>query len=171
MPTLDDLLTRLEHLLAQVEELDEQAREPVLELLDGLDALHRLALARLPAALGADGVARLRQADPALAWLLDAYGVALDERAAAERALDEVRPYLRSHGGEVEVRDARDGVVRVRLTGTCSGCTASAITLTEGVERALRDGLPGFAALHVEDDGAAPHPPPAATLLQIESRL
>ncbi len=171
MPGLDELLTRLEHLLAQVDELDEHARDPVLELLDGIDALHRMALGRLPDALGPDGVARLREADPALTWLLDVYGVGHDERAAADRALDAVRPYLRSHGGEVEVLDARHGVVRVRLAGACSGCTASAITMAEGVEQALRDGLPGFAALHVEDDTAAPHPPPGPTLLQIESRL
>ena len=172
MPTLDDVLTRLEQLLGEVEQLEEPARGTVFELLDGLDALHRMALGRLPDALGADAVARLRDADPALAWLLDAYGVAVDERAAAERALEDVRPYVRSHGGEVEVLDARDGVVHVRMSGACSGCSASAVTLTEGVERALRDGLPGFAALTVDDDAAAPvHPPPGPTLLQIENRL
>ena len=172
MPTLDDVLTRLEQLVGEVEQLDEPVRGTVFELLDGLDALHRMALRRLPDALGADAIARLRDADPALAWLLDAYGVAVDERAAAERALEDVRPYVRSHGGEVEVLDARDGVVHVRMSGACSGCSASAVTLTEGVERALRDGLPGFAALTVDDDSAAAvHPPPGPTLLQIENRL
>lgn len=169
--TLDDILTRLEELLAAVEEFEEPARGTVLELLDGLDALHRMALARLPDALGADGVARLASAHPALSWLLDAYAVGVDEQTAAERALEDVRPYIRSHGGEVEVLDAREGVVRVRMAGACAGCTASAITLKEGVERALRDGLPGFLGLEVEDDGATAHPPPGPTLLQIDDRL
>lgn len=168
---LDQLLTRLEELLGAVEEFEEPARATVLELLDGLDALHRMALGRLPDALGADGVAGLSSAHPALAWLLGAYGVDVDERTAAERALEDLRPYIESHGGEVEVVDARDGVVRVRMAGACAGCSASAVTLKEGVERALRDGLPRFVGLEVEDDDAPAHPPPGPTLLQIDNRL
>ncbi len=171
MNDLDDVLSRIEELLTVVESFDEPARERVFALLDGIDYLHRMALRALPDALGAAGVERLRAADPALAWLLDAYAVGVDERAAAETALEEIRPYIRSHGGEVELLDAREGVVRLRLSGACSGCTASAITLKEGVERALREGFPGFAALDVEEDEAEAHPPPGATLLQLEDRL
>ncbi len=169
MATLNDVLEGLGELLAEIEELDEALRAPVLELLDRIDALHRSALERLPAAIGPDGVERLRAADPALAWLLDTYGVSQDERAVADRALESVRPYIDSHGGTVEVLDASRGVVRVRLAGTCAGCAASTITLREGVESALRAGLPGFERLEVAPDEAASHPPPGPTLLQIES--
>lgn len=168
MPTLDAVLERLRELLAEIEQLDQAVRAPVLEFLDGLDALHRSALECLPAALGADGVQRLRSADPGLAWLLDTYGITGDEQAAADRALDSVRPYIASHGGLVEVLHVADGVVRVRLAGACAGCAASAITLREGVEHALRAGLPGFRKLEVETVDAAAHPPPGPTLLQIE---
>lgn len=171
MAGLDELLDRLEGLLAEVDALDEPVRARVFELLDGIDALHRMALGRLPDAIGADGLERLRAAHPALEWLLDAYGVGVDPRLAADRALDEVRGYVHSHGGEVEVLDVRDGIVRVALSGSCSGCTASAITLREGVERALRDHLPGFERLDVREDDAPAHPPPGPTLLQIENRL
>ena len=169
MPTLNEVLDRLEGLLAEVDLLDEEVRRPVLELLDGLDALHRMALERLPDAIGAEGVERLRGADPALAWLLEAYGVGADERAAAERALDSVRPYIHSHGGEVELLDASGGVVHVRLAGACSGCAASAITLRNGVEAALREGVPGFQRLAVAPDDGPAHPPPGQTLLHIET--
>lgn len=167
MPTLNEVLERLGALLAEVERLEDGVREPVLELLDGIDALHRTALEQLPAALGAEGVERLRAADPALAWLLDTYGVGVDERAAADRALESVRPYIHSHGGEVEVLDVAAGVVHVRLAGACSGCTASAITLREGVEAALREGLPGFERLEVAPDDGPAHGAPGPTLLQI----
>jgi len=167
----DDVLTRMEELLGEVETLDEPTRARVLELLDGIDTVHRMALEQLPGALGEEGVERLRGAHPALAWLLDAYGVGVDERSAAERALEDVLPYVESHGGAIELIDVRGGVVRVRLSGACAGCTASAITLQEGVERALREGLPGFVALEAEEERAAAHPPPGATLLQIENRL
>ena len=163
----DALLQRLEELLDEVERLDEPVRARVLELLDGIDAIHRLALAPLASALGDATLARLR-GDPAIAWLLDAYGVGVDERAAAEAALRSIRPYIDSHGGEVEVLEARGGIVRLRMAGACSGCTASAITLQSGIETALRENFPGFVATEVERDDASPHPPPGPTLLQIE---
>jgi Fe-S cluster biogenesis protein NfuA len=141
----------------------------VLALLDGIDALHRSALERLGDALGPDALEALRARDPAIAWLLDAYSIGLDERAAAESALAEVRPYIESHGGRVEVLSAQAGVVRVRMSGACAGCTASATTLRYGIEQALHDALPGFVQLDVEIDDAPAHPPPGATLLPLAS--
>lgn len=167
---LDSLIDHLEGLFAEVEALEDSTQQTVYELLDGIDRLHRLALRRVGEALGPAEVERLRAAHPAIAWLWEAYGVGLDERAVAEQALDEIRPYIRSHGGEVEVLDVTDGTVHVRLSGSCSGCTASAITLQRGVEDALREGYPGFRRLTVEEDEEAePHAPPGPTLLQIET--
>ena len=167
---LDPLLDRLESLLADVEGLDEQVRDGVFELLDGVDAVHRLAITRLADLLGPD-LHRLRRSDVAVDWLFQAYGVGVDDVDAASAALDQVRPYLHEHGGEVEVLRVQHGVVRVRLTGACSGCTSAAETLRHGVEEALREGLPGFVAMDVApDDGAAAHPPPTQVLLQITPR-
>ena len=163
---LEQLLTRLETLVDEIEELDEPVRARVFELLDGIDALHRAALRRLSGALDGQTIARLRE-DPGVAWLFDAYGIGIDERAAADAALEEIRPYIHSHGGAVEVLGADEGVVRVKLSGSCSGCTASAITLREGVEQALAERLPSFTRLEVEEDDAAPHPPPGPTLVQL----
>lgn len=168
MPDLDQRLDELERLLAEVEALDEPLRDRVVALLDGVDALHRHALERLGSLLGEGELGRLR-GDPAVAWLLDTYSVGVDERAAADAALERVRPYIHSHGGRLELLDARGGVVRVRLAGSCSGCTASAITLRGGVEEALREGFPGFVAMEVEEDDAPAHPPPGPTLLQIQT--
>lgn len=168
MSGLDELLDELEGLLVEIDELEEPVRGRVLSLLDGIDALHRLALGRLEAALGPEPLQRAGAAEPAVAWLLEAYAVGVDERAAAEAALDDVRPYLHSHGGDVTILAARGGIVRVKLSGACSGCTASTITLRRGVEEALREHFPGFAAMEVEEEDALPHPPPGPTLLQIE---
>lgn len=169
MSAFDDLLDEMEALLAEIEALEAPVRDRVFALLDGVDALHRHALGRLAAIEGPERLEHLRAADPAVAWLLGAYAVGVDERAAAEAALDTVRPYLHSHGGDVAVVAAQAGIVRVQLSGACSGCTASTITLQRGVEEALRAHMPGFAALEVEEDDALAHPPPGPTLLQIES--
>lgn len=180
MADLDAILERLHEGLVELERLDEPVRDHVFAFLDDLEQFHRMGLHRLAKLLGADGAHELRERDRAVAWLFDAYGVGVDERAEAEAALEEeVLPYIHSHGGSLEVLEVADGVVRVRMAGSCSGCTASAATLRNGVERALREGMPGFVALEVEEDEqqAAPHPPPTvpqpppgAMLLPIEAR-
>jgi hypothetical protein len=85
MADLDGLLERLEQLLFEVEQLEDPLRGHVFELLDGVDTLHRLALGRLAARLDAEQLRRAWEAEPAVAWLLDAYGI--DRRTAAPPAV------------------------------------------------------------------------------------
>jgi Fe-S cluster biogenesis protein NfuA len=65
-------------------------------------------------------------------------------RGQIEAALDTIRPALQADGGDVEFVDIdSDGVVSVQLVGACGGCPMSQMTLTMGVERALREQVPG----------------------------
>ncbi|MCL4553981.1 MAG: NifU family protein [Actinobacteria bacterium] len=60
-----------------------------------------------------------------------------------ESALDKIRPALQADGGDVEfVEVTEDGVVKVTLTGACRGCPMSQLTLTNGVERVLKEEIP-----------------------------
>jgi Fe-S cluster biogenesis protein NfuA len=61
-----------------------------------------------------------------------------------ERTLDTLRPYIASHRGHVEVVDfdEQDGVLLLRLGGTCQGCSASTVTLKQGIETRLREMVP-----------------------------
>lgn len=165
---LEELLDRTEALLAAVDAMSEDDRRTVIELLDRVDDLHRMALTALEHEVPPEEIERLRDTHPAIAWLWAAYGIGTDPRRAVEDALERIRPYLHSHGGEVEVVDVEAGRVTVRLAGACVGCSASAITLQEGVDEALREGFPGFRELIVDEpEGASPHDPPGPTLLQI----
>jgi Fe-S cluster biogenesis protein NfuA len=56
--------------------------------------------------------------------------------------LDEIRPALQADGGDVELVGVKDGIVSVRLTGTCGGCPMSTMTLKMGIERLLKQKLP-----------------------------
>jgi Fe-S cluster biogenesis protein NfuA len=59
-------------------------------------------------------------------------------------ALDKIRPMLRADGGDVElVEVTADGVVRVRLEGACQGCPMSMMTLKNGIERVIKEQVPG----------------------------
>ncbi len=60
-----------------------------------------------------------------------------------EKALDDVRPALQADGGDIELIDVVDGVVQVRLQGHCAGCPMSQMTLTLGVEKHLKNVVPG----------------------------
>jgi len=59
-----------------------------------------------------------------------------------EKALEKIRPALQADGGNIELVDVVDGVVKVRLTGACGSCPMSQMTLKMGVERALKEQVP-----------------------------
>jgi Fe-S cluster biogenesis protein NfuA len=59
-----------------------------------------------------------------------------------EEILNQIRPNLARDGGNVELVDASDGVVKVRLTGACGGCPMASMTLKQGVERVLKEKIP-----------------------------
>jgi Fe-S cluster biogenesis protein NfuA len=59
-----------------------------------------------------------------------------------QKALDKIRPSLQADGGDIELVDVVDGVVKVRLKGACGGCPMSQMTLKMGVERALKQQIP-----------------------------
>ncbi len=59
-----------------------------------------------------------------------------------EKALDKIRPALRADGGDVELVEVKDDVVKVKLTGACGGCPMSQLTLKMGIERLLKQEIP-----------------------------
>ena len=63
---------------------------------------------------------------------------------AVDKALDEIRPYIHSHAGDVNIVDVSDaGVVKLQMVGTCHGCPMSMLTLRLGIERILIEKVPG----------------------------
>lgn len=141
--------------------------EQVLELLDWVDAYHRDGLGQLVEMVRAwrgeiflEAVAN----DPLAGGLLAAYDLGDAARASAEeaveRAMAEIRPLAASHGGNIEVVGIVDGVVEVRLAGTCDGCPSASATLQHGVAEALRRHWVNFRRLDVTE----PAPPDASKL-------
>ena len=63
-------------------------------------------------------------------------------REKVEAALAHIRPALQADGGDVELIDAKDGVVSVKLTGACGGCPMATLTLRNGIERVLKEEVP-----------------------------
>ena len=67
-----------------------------------------------------------------------------DLKKAVEQALSKIRPMLRRDGGDIELVEVTDGIVKVRLTGACKGCPMSQMTLKQGVEKLLLKEVPGL---------------------------
>ncbi|MBA7492365.1 Fe/S biogenesis protein NfuA [subsurface metagenome] len=63
-------------------------------------------------------------------------------REKVEAALNKIRPSLLADGGNVELVDVKEGVVRLKLTGACSGCPMAAMTLQHGIARVLKEEVP-----------------------------
>ena len=63
-------------------------------------------------------------------------------REEIESVLETLRPTLIQDGGNVELVDVEDGVVKLRLVGSCSSCSSSTMTLKMGIERALKKAIP-----------------------------
>ena len=157
----------VEALLAELERLDdERARDAALEAVQGLVELYGETLARLmggvASACGSEVVSRLAR-DELIGHVLmihDLHPEALEVRV--RRALEEVRPFLRSHGGNVELLGVEAGVARLRLVGSCHGCPSSSATLRHSIEEAVRRAAPELEQIVAEDAPAAASASPPA---------
>ncbi|MBH0780824.1 NifU family protein [Nocardia bovistercoris] len=88
-----------------------------------------------------------------------------DLRTRVAGALDSVRPYLGSHGGDVTLLDVADGVVHLELAGNCRSCPSSSVTLELAVEEAVRAAAPEIESIDVVAARTDPGLIPADTLL------
>ena len=174
MLTSDQLITRVQELTAQLEEVqDFQARALADELVSSIIQLYGAGLERIvdalaePGATAADVRERLVD-DGVVASLLLIHGLyPVDLETRVREALESVRPYMESHGGDVELLGIADGVARMRLVGHCEGCPASASTLELAIKKALEETAPDLEGLEV--DGVLEAPVPAFELPVIES--
>ncbi len=149
-------LARTESLIGRLDALpDEDAKRSAVDAIPALLSLHGDGLARLLQVMEESGQRELVikvAGDEIVAGLLLLHGLhplTLEERVHG--ALEKVRPYLGSHGGNVELVGLTDGVVRLRLKGSCDGCPSSAQTLTYAIEREIKEAAPDIMGIEVED--------------------
>jgi len=160
------LVGRVEELTAQLDAIgDPFARSCAEELVGALMQLYGEGLERILVAVGEEGPPALRErlvGDGVVASLMLIHGLyPVDLETRVREALESVRPYMESHGGDVELLGIEDGVARIRLEGHCRGCAASASTLELGIEQALQEAAPDLVGLEVEGVLEEPtHGPP-----------
>lgn len=155
---------RIETLIQDIASFpDQRARAKTEELIQALLDMYGEGLARmleLIAQTEASGYALIEAFanDDLLASLFLLHGLhPLDIETRITRALVEVRPYLKSHGGNVELIKVENGVAYLRLEGSCHGCPSSTITLKLAIEEAIYKAAPDLDGLQVE---GVTDPPP-----------
>jgi Fe-S cluster biogenesis protein NfuA len=170
---------RMQHLEALIQEIersaDPAARRRTQDIVQCLLDLHAAGFEKLLEHLETAGepgramVDRLTH-DDLLSSLLLLYNLhPLDLQTRVQQALDRVRPYVRSHGGNIELVDLTDGRLRLRLQGSCHSCPSSAQTLKNVVEEAILEKAPDIESLEVEGVTDPPPAAPATTFVPVEA--
>jgi Fe-S cluster biogenesis protein NfuA/nitrite reductase/ring-hydroxylating ferredoxin subunit len=159
------LIARVQALTDQLEEVqDLQARAVADELVASIMQLYGEGLERIFAAL--DGAPEIRDRltdDGVVASLMLIHGLyPVDLETRVQEALETVRPYMESHGGDVELVGVVDGVAKLKLVGHCKGCPASEATLETAIRTAIEEAAPDLDRLEVEGV-IEPAPAPAPT--------
>jgi Fe-S cluster biogenesis protein NfuA/nitrite reductase/ring-hydroxylating ferredoxin subunit len=164
---------RIQTLLAATSAGGPVARERAEQLVGEVVELYGAALSRVMAALGAQtDPAMLNSliADDLVASLLLVHGLhPHDVHRRVSDALDRVRPYLGSHGGDVHLLDIDGDTVKLQFAGSCKSCPSSAVTLELAVEDAIRAAAPEVSSIEVVAPDAAPAEP--TTVIPAESLL
>jgi len=160
-------VARVEELLDEVEALgDARATATATELVQALLDLYGEGLARVlghAAEVSGPALANALAGDELVSHLLlvhDLHPTALEDRV--REALAEVRPYLDSHGGDVELLSVDDGVAHLRMRGSCDGCPSSAATLKLAIEDAIHRAAP-----EIEEVRAAGEPDALPTTAEL----
>jgi Fe-S cluster biogenesis protein NfuA len=153
----EELVERVQELLGSLDEIaDPVAQARVQELVGTVLELYGAGLERILGILqdAGDPALPIRDAlldDGIVASLLLIHGlypIPLEERVM--QALDSMRPFLASHGGNVELVSVEEGVARLRLEGSCNGCPSSAATLEHALKEAIEEAAPDLLGLEVE---------------------
>lgn len=156
MPNDDfqSLAERVDKAVAEVRKLDKEPQTKALALKGAIEEFHRTGLIKIVQRLKADprGKELLFELvdEPAIYALFAMHGIVrADIRTRVSRVIDMVRPYMKSHGGDVELVDVTPDTVFIKLHGACNGCSMSAVTLRNGVEEALREQVPEITKIEV----------------------
>src|ERR1700683_4434796 len=173
---LNQKMEELDRLIAQFEQhADPASQAAMAQIVPSLLEFHATALRRIMDKLadqrpGGEQIIHTLAADDLISSLLVLHDLHPDDLTTRlRRALERVQPYLASHGGHVELLSATpDGVVTLRLDGSCHGCPSSRVTLQSTIEQQIYAAAPEVTSIVVEGLVDPPPKPEPAGFVPIE---
>ncbi|MFM7405344.1 MAG: NifU family protein [Cuspidothrix sp.] len=160
MNNLEELIKDINRFEAIISQWDESQRCVAVGLQSAVEALHKAALTNLIKNLKQENISALRHAvDDEIVYAVLLYHnlvkPPLSERI--QTALVEIRPSLQSHDGDVELVAIKlPDTVEVKLIGSCSNCATSTLTLTQGVEQAIKKYCPEITKVIAVNNNLSP---------------
>lgn len=150
----ETLAERVDQAVNEVRKLEGEAQSKALSLKSAVEGFHRVGLTKIVQKLKSDprGKELLFELvdEPSVYALFAMHGIVrADLGTRVSRVIDMVRPYMQSHGGDVELVEVNSDTVYVKLHGACNGCSMSAVTLRNGVEEALKEHVPEIKQVEV----------------------
>lgn len=156
---IETLSERIDQAIKEIFQMNltEYQQKKVIELKEAIEEFHKEALRHLVRTIRKteEGKRLMLEAvqDPSVYAMLLLHGIIKQDLYTKVAAvLEEIRPYLRSHGGDIELDKVEGRVVYVQLQGACSGCSLSAVTLKNGVEEALKTRIPEIEQVVMTND-------------------
>lgn len=166
LPTLatedfEALAEQVDQAVNEVRKLDSAEQVKAMAMKSAIEAFHKLGLTKIVQRLKVDprGKELLFELvdEPSVYALFAMHGlVRADLGTRVSRVIDMVRPYMQSHGGDVELVEVSGETVYVKLHGACNGCSMSAVTLRNGVEEALKENVPEIKQVEVVPNEPSP---------------
>jgi nitrite reductase/ring-hydroxylating ferredoxin subunit/Fe-S cluster biogenesis protein NfuA len=158
---IEEVARALDAATSRIAELEPLPRQVVTDSLESLNTLHKVGLTTIVRKLKDDprGKELLFELvdEPEVRMILAMHGIIRpDVTTQARQVLEGVRAGLQTHGGDVELDSVREGIVYVRLHGACNGCSMAAVTMRDGVEKALIEGVPGVTGVEVLPNDPSP---------------
>ncbi len=159
--SLEQLAAQVDRAVADIRALPDDVQDKAMALKSAVESFHRAGLEHIVRTLRSDPVGKDILLDlvrePAVYALFTMHGLVRPDRTTqVSRVIEMVRPYLQSHGGDVRLVDVRGSTVLVQLSGNCSGCSMSSVTLHSTVEEALKEHIPEIERVEVVPDETAP---------------
>jgi nitrite reductase/ring-hydroxylating ferredoxin subunit/Fe-S cluster biogenesis protein NfuA len=155
--SFEKLAERIDELFKKVRDFEDEKREIVGELVKSIEEFTKIALAKLVRFMKEDptGKELLLKAvkEPEVYSLFLKHGlIREDDRIKAIKALELIKPYIRSHGGDVEFVDLKDKTLYVRLKGACTGCSQVSFTLQQTILEAVQSFVPYIERVELAKD-------------------
>ncbi len=154
---LENLAEQVDRAITDVQSLEPEARTKAMALKTAIEEFHKAGLTHIVKTLKNDPDGKPLLFDlvdePTVYALFVMHGLVRgDLQTQVSRAIDLVRPYMQSHGGDVHLVRVEGKTAYVRLQGNCNGCSMSSVTLQNTVEESLREHVPEIETVEVVPD-------------------
>ncbi len=157
--SFESIAKNIDDLLEKIKDFPDEQREIVSELIKNIDDFNKIALTKLVKLFKSNEqgkkllVESLKQ--PEIYAMFLKYGIIKeDKKVKVAKAIEHIKPYIHSHGGDVELVDIKDNTVIVRLKGSCQGCSQVSFTLQETILEAVKAYVPEIE--NIELDNSTP---------------